>query len=197
MTRLGFSQRHTQLGPRDEALLEKAFQEGRMLSQAQGAYARFPILENNGEQIRFADNLVLRSASLAKLLAQSDQVVLMATTIGKGIQERIAAEIFGGNAGYGLMLDAVASETTDAGLDWMMTLINTSIRREGRRLTRHRYSPGYGDLALDNQKIIFDLLKLERLDLILTETFMLIPEKSVIAIAGCERIGMADAVGQS
>lgn len=51
-----------------------------------------------------------------------------------------------------------------------------------------RYSPGYGDLPLTNQKIIFDILNLERLGLRITERFMLVPEKSVIAIAGVEGI---------
>jgi len=58
--------------------------------------------------------------------------------------------------------------------------------REGRCLTRRRYSPGYGDLALSNQKIIYDALGLEKLGLTLTERFLLIPEKSVLAIAGIE-----------
>jgi len=63
------------------------------------------------------------------------------------------------------------------------------IRREGKKLTKMRYSPGYGDLPLSNQKLIYDVLNLERLGISITERFMLVPEKSVIAIAGVEGVG--------
>ena len=79
-------------------------------------------------------------------------------------------------------------ETADAGLDWLMDFINKMLRKEGKKLTEQRFSPGYGDLPLANQRLIYDLLKLERLGLKLTEKCMLIPEKSVLAIAGVEGV---------
>jgi cobalamin-dependent methionine synthase I len=93
-----------------------------------------------------------------------------------------------GDAAFGLILDAVASETADAALDWMVDFINKMIRREGIRLTKNRYSPGYGDLLLQNQKTLFDILQLHRLGLGITESCILVPEKSVIAIAGITSI---------
>ncbi|HBF33507.1 TPA: methionine synthase, partial [Candidatus Sumerlaeota bacterium] len=74
----------------------------------------------------------------------------------------------------------------DAGLDWLEEFVEKLLAREGRCLTRRRYSPGYGDLALSNQKIIYDALGLQKFGLELTERFLLIPEKSVLAIAGVE-----------
>lgn len=70
----------------------------------------------------------------------------------------------------------------------MVEFINKEIRREGKKLTQKRYSPGYGDLLLTNQKIIYDILNLKKLRIELTESYMLVPEKSVIAIAGIEGI---------
>jgi cobalamin-dependent methionine synthase I len=70
----------------------------------------------------------------------------------------------------------------------MMAFLNRMLAREGRKTTKHRYSPGYGDLSLRHQKIIFDLLDLQRLDLTITPDYILIPEKSVVAIAGIETL---------
>ena len=56
--------------------------------------------------------------------------------------------------------------------------------KEGRITASKRYSPGYGDSDLTNQKIIYNILKLEKLDLALTKKFMLVPEKFVTAVAG-------------
>jgi len=53
-------------------------------------------------------------------------------------------------------------------------------------LTRMRFSPGYGDLSLENQKLFFKALELEKMGMKLTESLMMFPEKSVTAIAGVE-----------
>ena len=60
------------------------------------------------------------------------------------------------------------------------------LRREAPGLyLRPRFSPGYGDLDISHQRAMFDLLELEkRLGLSLTQTQMMLPEKSVTAIAG-------------
>ncbi len=148
--------------------------------------ARFRIIEHGPLLTRIENNVVLESESLAKFLSESDEIVLMAVTAGAEVVERIFLEVTEGNAALGTVLDSVASETPDAGLDWIAKSINGMLGKEGKRLTRRRYSPGYGDLSLFHQKVIYDVLHLERLGLTLTEKYMLVPEKSVIAIAGIE-----------
>jgi cobalamin-dependent methionine synthase I len=61
---------------------------------------------------------------------------------------------------------------------------NRTLLRENRRLLKNRYSAGYGDLLLETQKILYGLLQLEKIGIRITETCMLIPEKSVTAITG-------------
>jgi len=100
----------------------------------------------------------------------------MASTVGKEIVDRIVDEINNNNASFGVVLDAVASETADAALDWMVDFINKMIRREGKKLTKMRYSPGYGDLPLSNQKLIYDVLNLERLESALLKGLCLCPK---------------------
>ena len=49
-----------------------------------------------------------------------------------------------------------------------------------------RFSPGYGDFLLENQRDFFELLKIGDFGVKLTERYIFIPEKTVTAIAGVE-----------
>ena len=52
------------------------------------------------------------------------------------------------------------------------------------RITKHRYSPGYGDVSLSCQKDFFRLLPCTRIGLTLMDTLIMAPEKSVTAYIG-------------
>lgn len=188
LTRLGYRKTTTVMDERQESFLEEGIRLCRLLCRPRGIYQRFGITENSVRQLTLHNGVTFESESLCRLLEKSHEAVLMAATVGRDITERISKEIAQGEAALGLILDAAASETADACLDWMMSFVNRLLEKEGVRLTNRRYSPGYGDLGLHYQRMVFDALKLEKLDLYLTETYMLVPEKSVIAIAGIERI---------
>lgn len=186
--RLGYNRHLTVLTEERRAALRENVRRGLALCNLRGAYCRVRIIARESARITMENQRILESASLAKLLTGSDELILMAATVGAEIVSAVREEVSGGDITLGVIMDAVASEAADAGLDWMMGFINRIIAREGRKTTKHRYSPGYGDLSLKHQKVIFDLLDLQRLDLTLTPDFILIPEKSVLAIAGIEAI---------
>jgi cobalamin-dependent methionine synthase I len=76
---------------------------------------------------------------------------------------------------------------TDAALDWLMAYFNIQLRREGKKLLPRRFSAGYADLKLENQKSIYDLLEMQKIGVAISSNFILRPEKSVTAITGiCE-----------
>jgi hypothetical protein len=87
-----------------------------------------------------------------------------------------------------VVLDAAASEMVDGALDWMVAYFNQSLRRKRRKPTKRRFSCGYGDFDLSYQRWIFETLGMDRLGVRLTESCLLVPEKSVTAVAGIERI---------
>jgi hypothetical protein len=188
LTRLGYRKTTTVFSDEYKEKLNRIINEGILLCNTKGIFGRYGIVEKIENHIMLENGLVFESSGLAKLLSKSIEVVLMASTVGSEITDKIHSEVESGDVSLGVILDGVASETADAALDWMVEFINKLIRREGKSLTRTRYSPGYGDLPLSNQKKIFDTLGLEKLRIGITERYMLIPEKSVIAIAGIEGI---------
>ncbi len=188
LARLGYRKNYTQIDSVVQKKLEQGFKDGNLYCRSKGAAGRFLITESRESSVTIETGLLFESKNLARFLGNCRELVLLAATVGKEVIERIDFEIEQGDVAYGAILDAVASETADAGLDWIMEFMNKILRHEGKKTTKHRYSPGYGDLNLGYQRAIFDLLDLGKLDLKLTEKQMLIPEKSVIAIAGIERI---------
>lgn len=189
LTRLGYRRGTTELDEGYARMLREGIRLGGILCRPAGAYARLKIVEGAAATVRLENGAEFRSEGLAGLLSGCDEALLMASTVGAEVVGRILREVEKGEAAMGLILDSVASQTADAVLGWMMDFINRGLAREGRTLTRHRYSPGFGDLHLSYQKVIFETLALHKLDIKLTEKFMLVPEKSALAVAGVKARG--------
>jgi hypothetical protein len=188
LARLGHRAATTVLSDEQTIFLNRGIEEALLLCHVKGAFRRERIAECSERFVRLESGTVFESAALAQLMSTSGEMVLMAATAGTAIMEKIADEVSRGDAAFGLILDATASHAADAGLDWMVGFLNGTLQRAGKRLTQRRFSPGYGDLSLSHQKLIFDLLCLDRLGVHLTEKYILVPEKSVLAVAGIEGI---------
>ncbi len=186
--RLGYRKGLTQLKPGESKALRENIEQARTLISLKGAARRLPILSRDSRQIRLPGDQCLDSTNLAALLVNSQEVLLMGATAGAAIIEAIREDTAADNLSRAVVLDAAASETVDAALDWIEALFTRELRREGRQLTRSRFSCGYGDLALESQRIFYNLLDLKRFGVVLTQEYILDPEKSVTAVAGIESI---------
>jgi hypothetical protein len=154
-----------------------------------GAFLRVPILKLRPPEVTLADGARFSSAGLSELLVHSIEIAFMASTIPEA-PGMVAEQFAAGAADQAVILDAVAAQCTDAGLDAILALQGALLRSRGLRFTRRRYSPGYGDVPLSFQKLIFDRLELASIGLSLhPESYMLSPEKSVLAVAGVIKIG--------
>ena len=111
----------------------------------------------------------------------------MGATAGDGVMESIRGDTEGEEMTRGVIVDAVASEMTDAALDWIAGYFNRFLTREPARLTKGRFSAGYGDFLLENQRTMYALLELGRIGVAINEHCILTPEKSVTAVMGIQR----------
>jgi hypothetical protein len=189
LARLGYNRHRTVLHAHHESLVETSLRIAYGLCVPQGAVRRVAIASLEGGTVRLGTGDVFRSASLAAFLSGSREALLLAATVGPEIVRAVNREIAAEHASRAAIYDAVASETVDAALGWLQDYVQGQAARERAAVTKHRYSPGYGDLGLDAQATVFRLLELERLGLTLTPRRMLVPEKSVIGIAGIETAG--------
>lgn len=192
MVRLGYRRTHTQLFPAQIVALEQTIAEGFARCKPQGCWMRLNIVEHRKETVVLEDGTVLVSASLADLLCRSTAVALMAATAGANIVRATTEASLREDGVKAVIFDAVGGQTAEAAVSWIDDLIRQQLRRRGENLTKHRFSPGYGDLGLGTQRDIHRLLKLSGLGVSLTSGCMLVPEKSVTALAGIEQTNPAE-----
>lgn len=188
LTRLGYKRGTTAFDENFEHLLDDTIKKAESLCSLTLAYRTAAIAKHSEGCVKLEDGTVLSGKALAELLSQSQKVVLMASTAGSQIMKAIRTLMNSGRASEAVILDAAASEIADAGLDFLMDYIQTSLRRRGEALTKRRFSPGYGDFTLEQQAHFARLLDIGRLGIHITDTCMLVPEKSVLAVAGIIRI---------
>ena len=117
-------------------------------------------------------------------LAGCTKALLMASTLGERVSQRVNELLREGEAERGVILDACASACADAGLDFMLKMRKPYLFKMGYEMLSTRFSPGYGDMPLSFQRSLFLLLDAGRLGISLTQGNMLYPEKSVLAVCG-------------
>ena len=123
----------------------------------------------------------IESKDLAKNLKGCEQVVLFAATIGVEI-DRLIMKYGAVSPAKAVMLQAIGAERIESLCDTFCA----ELESEGMCL-RPRFSPGYGDLPLETQKDIFNLLSCSKnIGLSLNNSLLVSPSKSVTAFVGKE-----------
>jgi hypothetical protein len=183
-SRLGFKKKITALSSSRQKETDRHIEEAASIIKLQGSFRRLPISKNDGRDIALAGQTTFSSTKLSAFLRDCREAVLMGATAGHPIMEAIREKTNQGDLTAAVVYDATASEMTDAALDWIMTYINRQLRRESRNILPRRFSAGYADFALENQKEIHKILQLAKIGVAVTADFILLPEKSVTAISG-------------
>ena len=124
-----------------------------------------------------------RSEKLRKNLQGCDRAVLFAATIGSGI-DRLIRRYEKADPKLGLLLQGLGAERVESLCDAFNEEVKEICEETGCG-TRMRYSPGYGDLPIEVQKVFLPLLDAERrLGITLSDSCLMAPSKSVTAIIG-------------
>ena len=118
-----------------------------------------------------------RFASMAKNAAF---ILFAAVTVGEKVVVERDRQL---NVSDSVVYDAVAGEMADSTMDMMQKMASAELARIGMVLDKNRYSPGYGDMLLEEQKLMFSVLNMSEMNLKLTDSCFIVPEKSVTAVA--------------
>jgi hypothetical protein len=169
-------------GPADETLLAQMRELSCELTrriQPRWQWRCFPLEHSDGELL-LSGNIPLSGNNAALMLAECDQCVLLACTLGaeydmwlRQLQRRDMTRA--------VMLDALGSSLVEAACDAASAEI--AARFPASYLT-DRFSPGYGDLPLALHPQLLQLVEAQRIGLGMTPSFLLTPQKSVTAIIG-------------
>lgn len=124
-----------------------------------------------------------QSQSLQKHLESCHHVIIMAVTLGVGVDRQLRI-MQNQDMGDALWLNAAANAYVEALCDALNDHL-MEVYANCNQYLSDRFSCGYGDLALTWQKEIVEHLDgSKRLGLYVNESMMLCPEKSVTALIG-------------
>ena len=182
--RLGFKKKTTKLTGKQQKETDFFIEDALSFITLKGCTLRTIIRKNDGNNVVLAEDLIFKSKQLARFLGDCREVLLMGATAGSEIMEAIADKTSKDKLSAAVVYDATASEMTDAALDWLINYSNNQLRREGKKLLERRFSAGYADLKLENQKSIHQRLEMQKIGVAISSNFILLPEKSVTAITG-------------
>ena len=120
------------------------------------------------------------SKVLLKNLENCSSVIIFAATIGVEI-DRLIAKYGRISPSRALMMQAIGAERIEALCDEFCR----DLENERKVNLTPRFSPGYGDLSIEVQKNIFDILDCSRkIGITLNDSFLMSPSKSVTAYVG-------------
>lgn len=120
---------------------------------------------------------------MRRLLEDCNGAVLMAATLGVQ-SERMLLRCQARSSKDALLMDAVLSAAIEAVCDDQERIIRKKYIQENLYLT-DRFSPGYGDMPLEQTKEICAVLQTEKtIGLHVLQSGIMIPRKSVTAIMG-------------
>ncbi len=159
---LGAGGREADLAQTTRRLIETAERLGRELVAPQGVYR------------------ILEPPEIERLgpLKGETRAGLGICTIGPALEEKVRELMSTGQEPEGYILDAVGSVAAEASADAVNAKICHWAEAHGLRATP-RFSPGYGDWSLEEQRQIFDLLPAAEIGMSLNPSCMMIPRKSV------------------
>lgn len=132
------------------------------------------------------DGTELKSTALKKNLDGCEEAIIFASTIGAETDRFISAQ-FAISPANAIIADAIATATVEHYCDMLFKELGLCFEKEELFL-RPRFSPGYGDLTLDNQKFFIEQTDAsKRCGIYLTRSMMLTPAKSITGITGLSK----------
>ena len=118
---------------------------------------------------------------IRSFLRGCDSVIVFAATLGVEAESLIRRSA-GKNMADSVILDAAGSAAIEAVCDNFCADLAAAL---SPRFLTDRFSPGYGDMPLSEQRAIFSLLDVSRrIGVSLSESCLMIPQKSVTALIG-------------
>ena len=159
--------------------LEKLIQEHNKAAHYKYAYTEFPIrIDDDVVDLGFIN---IKSSSISKVLEGCERAILIALSSGLDVDRLISKKHYLSDTDA-FLLDAIASAAVESFADYVCANIS-----KNKAMTR-RFSPGYSDFSIEVQPAFLDSLDAHNtVGIALTDSFLMIPAKSITAIIGIKK----------
>jgi len=175
--------RNQEIDPGTNSLIDEAVSETLLNLSKHYTYRIFDLERKEGRINLLQSRISLTGKGISSHLEGAEKCAVMALTLGVKIDEKLRlytkTEVT-----KALIMDACATVAVESLAEKVEEKIRHAANDEGLFLTE-RFSPGYSDLPITVQPEIIKALDAHRkIGLSATESCLLIPQKSVTAVAG-------------
>jgi hypothetical protein len=129
------------------------------------------------------NDIIFKSQVIARLLEQCQKAVVFAVTIGNHLEEMVNRLAEDRLILQATVLDAIGSSAVEKLAEFVDSSVREVASAQGLSTSR-RFSPGYCDWNIGQQRMLFWALNGDTADIRLTRTCLMIPQKSISGIIG-------------
>ena len=129
------------------------------------------------------DSIIFKSQVIARLLEQCEKVAVFALTIGNHLEEMVYQLAKDRLVLQASVLDAIGSVAAEKVADFVHDRISEVAGAQGF-CTSRRFSPGYCDWEIGQQRMLFWALSGDTVGIRLSGRCLMIPQKSISGIIG-------------
>jgi hypothetical protein len=129
------------------------------------------------------DSIIFKSQVVAQLLERCEKVAVFALTIGNHLEEMVCLLAKERLLLQASVLDAIGSVATEKVADSVQDRISEVASANGL-CTSRRFSPGYCDWNVGQQRMLFKAMNGNSAGVRLTEGCLMLPQKSISGIIG-------------
>lgn len=183
LARLGYLNNKTRLDSNTDALIDTEILVAKKLIVAKQVISTSKIAFQGSNSLLLEPGFTISSNDIFKLVKDCVSAYGFAVTIGPNLESKRDEYSNSKENSRALILDAIGSVAAEELAEITNKEISATAQKDGLKTTR-RFSPGYGDWQLQNQKEFLKWLGADKIGIKLTENYQMLPEKSVSAILG-------------
>jgi hypothetical protein len=146
-------------------------------------YEVYKILGNEHEKIIVEGNINILGTLLPERLTGADRIVVLVSTIGSRLENRVKEYTANKETFKGMMLDGIGSSAMHSMTQDVCALISKKMETEGYK-TSPAFLPGMAGFPLTEQVSLLSLVKAERIGVTLSSSGIMIPRKSTSRVIG-------------
>lgn len=141
------------------------------------------IIDSKNKRIFSHDHWFETKQIVTHQLRRSEKAAWFICTAGEALSSYSREQTNAGDLVKGYTADVLANIIVEKALDFIQATLKDEVAKNGLKIT-NRYSPGYCDWDITEQKKLFQIFPEKYLDISLTESCLMIPIKSVSGVVG-------------
>jgi hypothetical protein len=168
---------------RISSLIDEYIENAHQLLEPSYSYVVKDIERIQDSLVFIEDSITFESQVIAQMLEECQKVAVFLVTIGDYLEEAICWLAEHKLILQALVLDSIGSAAAERVADFVQGKIREAASAQGLVISQ-RFSPGYCDWDIGQQKELFRIMKGDLVGIHLTEECLMLPRKSVSGIIG-------------